>query len=239
VGWLAAQPWCNGNVGTFGCSYPCEVQYLQAPLRHPQLKCMIPQNGPALGAANGRYRYWSGYKGGVMDWAASYPWYADAGSKYTYQPPPGLSDDEIREMRRFYDPTPSQWEEPDFEQVSTAAGTTFSLAGLRFHTDGAVFQADWTLPLTDVMQAIGAPPNDFDKLLTTPFGDPWWHDTMGYYDGSETIDVPALHVSTWCKCGRSLCVFLRSLKDAAAQTTLRCSSPSTPTTISATTPPQS
>ena len=121
MGWLAAQPWCNGNVGTFGCSYPCEVQYLQAPLRHPQLKCMIPQNGPALGAANGRYRYWSGYKGGVMDWAASYPWYADAGSKYTYQPPPGLSDDEIREMRRFYDPTPSQWEEPDFEQVSTAA----------------------------------------------------------------------------------------------------------------------
>ena len=60
-----------------------------------------------------------------------------------------------------------------------------------------MFQADWTLPLTDVMQAIGAPPNDFDKLLTTPFGDPWWHDTMGYYDGSETIDVPALHVSTW------------------------------------------
>ena len=29
VGWLAAQPWCNGRVGTFGCSYPCEVQYLQ------------------------------------------------------------------------------------------------------------------------------------------------------------------------------------------------------------------
>ena len=144
MGWLAAQPWCNGNVGTFGCSYPCEVQYLQAPLRHPQLKCMIPQNGPALGAANGRYRYWSGYKGGVMDWAASYPWYADAGSKYTYQPPPGLSDDEIREMRRFYDPTPSQWEEPDFEQVSTAAGTTFSLAGLRFHTDGAVFQTAYS-----------------------------------------------------------------------------------------------
>jgi predicted acyl esterase len=56
VGWLSQQAWCNGNVGTFGCSYPCEVQYLQAPLRHPNLKCMIPQNGPALGAANGRYR---------------------------------------------------------------------------------------------------------------------------------------------------------------------------------------
>jgi predicted acyl esterase len=36
-----------------------------------------------------------------------------------------------------------------------------------------------------------------NKLLTTPFGDPWWHDTMHYYDGSEMIDVPALHVSTW------------------------------------------
>ena len=87
VSWLVEQPWCNGRVGTFGCSYPCEVQYLQAPLMHPALKCMIPQNGPALGAANGRYRYWSGYKGGVLDWGASYTWYVDAGS--TYPPPPG------------------------------------------------------------------------------------------------------------------------------------------------------
>ena len=135
-----------------------------------------------------------------MDWAASYPWYVDAGAKYTYKPPPGLSDAEVRDIRKFYDPTPSQWQEPDYKET------------------------DWHLPLVDVMDAIGAPPNDFvstvvsmlhyfalqltdtiimwgvvlqNKLLTTPFDDPWWHETMHYYDGSEMIDVPALHVSTW------------------------------------------
>jgi hypothetical protein len=61
-----------------------------------QSDCNGLRLGPALGAANGRHRYWSGYKGGVMDWAASYPWYVDAGARYTYKPPPGLSDDEVR-----------------------------------------------------------------------------------------------------------------------------------------------
>ena len=58
-------------------------------------------------------------------------------------------------------------------------------------------KVDWHLPLNDVMRHIGAPPNDFNKVLTTPFGDKWWHETMHYYDGSECIDVPAMHVSTW------------------------------------------
>jgi len=47
------------------------------------------------------------------------------------------------------------------------------------------------------MKKAGAPPNDFEKLITTDFGDPWWHDVMGYYDGTEKIDVPALHMSCW------------------------------------------
>jgi hypothetical protein len=77
-----------------------------------------------------------------MDWAASYPWYVDAGAKYTYKPPPGLSDDEVREIRKYYDPTPSQWKEPEYQKV------------------------DWHLPLNDVMNTIGAPPNDFVRGMT-------------------------------------------------------------------------
>lgn len=72
-----------------GCSYPAEVQAASAPLRHPNLTTMIPRNGPGIGAANGRYRYWSGFKGGVLDFAASLPWYFSTGSKYSLKPPPG------------------------------------------------------------------------------------------------------------------------------------------------------
>ena len=173
VGWIAEQPWSNGKVGTFGCSYPSEVQAAQAPLKHPNLTCMIPQNGPMVGAANGRYRYWSGFKGGVLDYAASLPWFFSAGSKYSLKPPPGLSDEEVREIRDFYDPSVSVLPKVDWEKVN------------------------WTLPIMDVMKVAGSPPNDFHKLISTDFGDPWWHDEMGYYDGTESFDVPALHMSSW------------------------------------------
>ncbi|MBL8270933.1 CocE/NonD family hydrolase [Steroidobacter sp.] len=33
--WLVAQPWCNGRIGTVGCSYHGEVQDMLAALRHP------------------------------------------------------------------------------------------------------------------------------------------------------------------------------------------------------------
>jgi len=173
VDWLAKQPWSNGKIGTYGCSYPAEIQAAQAPLRHPNLTCMIPQCGPMIGAANGRYRYWSGFKGGVLDLAASIPWYFRAACKYSFKPPPGLSDAEVRKIRDFFDPGPTNFPEVDFEKLN------------------------WHLPLVDVMKKAGAPPNDWLKLITTDFGDPWWHDVMGYYDGTEKIDVPALHMSCW------------------------------------------
>ena len=47
------------------------------------------------------------------------------------------------------------------------------------------------------MNKAGAPPNDWLDLVTRDFDDPWWHETMGYYDGTEKIDVPALHMSSW------------------------------------------
>lgn len=173
VDWLAVQSWSNGKIGTFGCSYPAEVQAAQAPLMHPNLICMVPQNGPMIGAANEQYRYWSGFKGGVLDLAASISWYFRAASKYSFKPPPGLSDCEVREIRKFFDPGPSNFPEIDYEKLN------------------------WHLPLIDIMKEAGAPPNDWIKLITTDFGDPWWHDVMGYYDGTEKINVPTLHMTSW------------------------------------------
>ena len=38
----AKQPWCDGNVGTFGLSYPGAVQWLAAVENPPHLKAMVP-----------------------------------------------------------------------------------------------------------------------------------------------------------------------------------------------------
>lgn len=42
IEWAAKQPWCDGNVGTFGLSYPGAVQWLAAVDNPPHLRAMVP-----------------------------------------------------------------------------------------------------------------------------------------------------------------------------------------------------
>ncbi len=42
IEWTAAQPWCDGNVGTFGHSYYAYTQLTAAAKRPPHLKCICP-----------------------------------------------------------------------------------------------------------------------------------------------------------------------------------------------------
>jgi putative CocE/NonD family hydrolase len=41
--WAAAEPWCNGRIGTWGRSYGALVQWQLAHLGHPNLQCIAPQ----------------------------------------------------------------------------------------------------------------------------------------------------------------------------------------------------
>src|SRR5262249_34864995 len=45
VEWVAAQPWCDGNVGMIGISYLGFVQYFVAAQQPPHLKAIFPQDG--------------------------------------------------------------------------------------------------------------------------------------------------------------------------------------------------
>ncbi len=42
--WCGRQPWSNGKIGTFGCSYGGCIQWYSAHLRNPYLKCMVPRD---------------------------------------------------------------------------------------------------------------------------------------------------------------------------------------------------
>ena len=42
IEWAARQLWCDGNIGTFGLSYPGAVQWLAAVESPPHLKAMVP-----------------------------------------------------------------------------------------------------------------------------------------------------------------------------------------------------
>jgi uncharacterized protein len=47
IEWIAAQPWCDGNVGMIGVSYYGAIQLVVAATRPPHLKAIMPFNAPA------------------------------------------------------------------------------------------------------------------------------------------------------------------------------------------------
>jgi len=66
IEWAAAQPWSNGDVGTFGLSYPGAVQWLAAVENPPHLKAMVP----AMTFSTPRNFFYSGgvFDGSWLDW---------------------------------------------------------------------------------------------------------------------------------------------------------------------------
>ena len=68
VAWIAAQPWCDGQVGTFGGSYSGATQYRLAPTRPPHLKTMVVRESSADYHAEWVYR------GGAYELAFMFLW---------------------------------------------------------------------------------------------------------------------------------------------------------------------
>jgi uncharacterized protein len=97
--WLSKQSWSNGNIGTYGCSYVGDVQILQAQLRHPNLKAMIPQAaGSSIGAAGDRYYYFGARKAGNLDFASGFGWFSNEGNKDRTKPARKIPDSELRKV---------------------------------------------------------------------------------------------------------------------------------------------
>jgi predicted acyl esterase len=66
--WLAAQPWCDGNVGTIGGSYPGHTQWMAAMHGNPALKAMVPV--VSMGTPHNDMPYIGGaLNAGVCAWA--------------------------------------------------------------------------------------------------------------------------------------------------------------------------
>ncbi|HUI52033.1 MAG TPA: CocE/NonD family hydrolase [Terriglobales bacterium] len=66
IEWAASQSWSDGNVGTFGLSYPGAVQWLAAVENPPHLKAMVP----AMTFSTPRNFFYSGglFDGSWLDW---------------------------------------------------------------------------------------------------------------------------------------------------------------------------
>ena len=183
--WAATQPWSNGKVGAYGCSYLGEVQYQQATLRNPHLTALIPQ-----GAGPMQYRAGGGISGGVLELATMVGWVRTFGSKLYYRPPVGTSDAQFRVTADFFNPD-FILPEVDYQKIW------------------------WSLPTVDMLKKAGAPPTDWDDIVSRDFSDPWWNKT-DYIKPTDRFNVPALHINSWYDfgVGETLRLFNQMSKNA-------------------------
>ena len=87
--WLAAQPWCDGNVGMVGGSYPGGTQLFAAASGHPALKAIAPS------AISSRL-YEVYYTHGVLELSFMPPWHIGMCSR-DIKPAPNPDWNKVRE----------------------------------------------------------------------------------------------------------------------------------------------
>ena len=69
LAWIAAQPWCNGDIGTFGLSYAAHTQTAFISLHPPGLKAMFLDCGGFSNAYRGGIRHGGAYELKQATWA--------------------------------------------------------------------------------------------------------------------------------------------------------------------------
>lgn len=173
VNWLAAQPWSNGKVGTYGCSYLGEDQLQLAATQNPHQVAAIPQG--AGGAYTGTHRTFAFMDGGAFELASSIGWFPRAGSRIYYRPPAWVDDKTFQNSAEYFNPAPV-FPEVDYQTVF------------------------WWLPLIGMMKHIGGPPTYFEEFVSHGPADPYW-EALQYVSDQDRFSIPALHVSSWYDLG--------------------------------------
>ncbi|HEX8969831.1 MAG TPA: CocE/NonD family hydrolase [Chloroflexota bacterium] len=87
IEWLAAQPWCDANVGMIGASHMAAMQYLAALEHPPHLKAIAPWTGGGPGSGGSGFR--PARSGGVVSFITTLVWIPNEG--------PGVLDNLERE----------------------------------------------------------------------------------------------------------------------------------------------
>lgn len=105
VDWISKQPWSNGKLGTFGCSYLGEVQYLLAAAQHPAHITLIAEGGGgAIGKAQNSYDYFGVFENGVLNLVGALGWFTAESAVHIKVPE--LPETYAENMREHIDKLP-------------------------------------------------------------------------------------------------------------------------------------
>lgn len=122
-------------------------------------------------AAGASARYFGMINGGAYEIGSGAPWFRQHGAKHSAKADASLP-----------------------REASVAASEA---SGAQPEADVGSLTEMWrTLPTLEMQQRAGAAPSDWRDFLSHPPGDPWW-DRFGFVKPEDSLDTPALHVSSW------------------------------------------
>lgn len=152
LSWIAAQPWSNGKVGTFGCSSAGENQLALAAAGHPAHAAMIPlSSGVGVAGAGPVKEQGNFFRGGVWQ-QGWFEYFYNHGHTRWPRPPANLEDADWPRFARTFRLG------NDAKRLKPGGFDSF-----RMH-----------LPMIELMKAGDGPLTDFESYLNRSPNDKAW-----------------------------------------------------------------
>jgi len=170
--WLTNQPWCNGKIGTLGCSSTAEWQMGVASLNHPSHAAMVPMGfGAGVGRVGKYYEQGNWFRGGALQLLFTNWLYYTQHDVFRPRPPQGMKQEDLQRLQRFYDLNPTM-PEVDWSK------------------------AFWHLPVCDMFNYLGASQGIWRDMITRKPNDEKWY-KGGLYHDNMPFRVPAFWFISW------------------------------------------
>ncbi len=180
ISWIASQPWCNGRVGTAGCSSTAEWQLGVAAQGNPAFATMVPMGfGAGVGRVGPYYEQGNWYRGGAVQ-MLFIAWIYGEQNQMRPMFPPDMSQRDLIRASRLFDLAP-QMPPVDWSKA------------LRH------------LPVMDIIKAIDGPDGIFADRMPVDTGgamikrepnDPAWY-RGGLWHDNMPINIPGLWFMSW------------------------------------------
>ena len=170
--WMAEQEWCNGRIGTQGCSSTAEWQMAVAALDHPSHAAMVPMGfGAGVGRIAEYYEQGNWFRGGALQMLFTKWLYDTQHDKYRPRPPQGMKQEDLLRIQRFYDLAPTM-PEVDWSE------------------------AFWHLPVNDIFNYLGGAESVWQDMISRKPNDPEWYEG-GLYHDNMPFGVPGFWFISW------------------------------------------
>lgn len=170
--WMASQSWCNGKIGTFGCSSTAEWQMAVAALDHPAHAAMVPQGyGAGVGRVGDYYEQGNWYRGGAQQMLFTSWLYWVQNGRVRPMFPKDATQEELIRMSRFFDLVPDA---PDVDWKTAFAH----------------------LPVEDIIENVEGPVGIYKDMIRRKPNDPAWYEG-GLYHDDMPFGVPSFWFTSW------------------------------------------